>query len=247
MGEIKTVIDEAETQNVAMNIIFTMRVQEVIYKLANLYDYICCCCCRRMRKRNGDDDNARMGALMIEHQSLHMACNRKIQTFMNFKIYEIPRADSVHGGEKRPDLLNRVENYLVLISQAFDQQLLEQSKLLRDLKDQLYTVTYQIDNLRARLHHVESLDEYNRKNLKKMQKSKSSMSGREFGKSRSKRRRSSKRSCIEYDVKHFLDKHYKPAQAKNEDENEEKANEIGSDPLLHANESQNEIESLIYL
>lgn len=114
VGEIKTVVDEAETQNVAMNLIHVLKTQEVLYKLYKMFNH------------------------------------GKIPTFMNVKEYYNPKSDSLLDLGKRPDLLNRVENYLVSMSHALDQHVNEQIKQMRELREQVEIIMQQLDLLKKK-------------------------------------------------------------------------------------------------
>lgn len=114
MGEIKTVIDEAETQNIAMNSIYLLKVQEVVYRLYTFFS------------------------------------GETRPTFMSVMEYSERLAESMNV-ERRPDLLNRIENFLISMSHSFDQHVDEQLKQMRELKEQVVIIMQQLDVLKKRL------------------------------------------------------------------------------------------------
>ena len=115
VGEIKTVIDEAETQNVAMNLKFTLECQDVFYTIYKLFN------------------------------------PKKTPTFMNFIEHNDPKVDSLLHLGKRPDLLNRVENYLVILSHDIDTHMHEQIKQMIEVKEQIEIIMHRLDFLRKRI------------------------------------------------------------------------------------------------
>lgn len=114
VGEIKTVIDEAETQNIAMNSIYILKLQEAIYRMYSCF--------------SGD----------------------KQPTFMNVLEYNERPSESMMT-ERRPDLLNRIENFLISMSHSFDQHVDEQLKQMRELKEQVVIIMQQLDVVKKKL------------------------------------------------------------------------------------------------
>lgn len=125
MGEIKTVIDEAETQNIAMNSIYLLKVQEAIYKL---YSFV---------------------------------YRDSTPTFMHVKEYSEKPSDELYSS-RRPDLLNRIENFLISMSHSFDQHIDEQLKQMRELKEQVVIIMQQMDVLKKKLLINEKINELKR-------------------------------------------------------------------------------------
>lgn len=123
VGEIKTVIDEAETQNIGMNLIHVLKTQDILYKLSKLI------------------------------------YPGKVPTFMNVKECYEPKSDSFINLGKRPDLLNRVENYLVSMSHTLDQHINEQIKQMRELKEQVEIIMQQLDLLKKKIIFKDKIKE----------------------------------------------------------------------------------------
>ena len=115
VGEIKTVIDEAATQNVAMNLIFVLKVQKVLYGIFRFF---------------------KPGIIPM---------------FMNYTEYYSPHGDNFISVNKRPDLLNRVEDYLITMAHTFDQNINEQVKEICELNEHVENVIKQLDLLKKKL------------------------------------------------------------------------------------------------
>ncbi|CAF0731980.1 unnamed protein product [Brachionus calyciflorus] len=120
VGEIKTVIDEAETQNIGINLIHVLKTQEILYKLFRLI------------------------------------YPNKTPTFMNIKEYYSPNSDCFISLGKRPDLLNRIENYLVSMSHELDRHINEEKKQMRELKEQIEIMMQQLDLLKKKIIQKET-------------------------------------------------------------------------------------------
>lgn len=117
-------IDEAETQNIAMNSIYILKVQEAVYRL---YSWFSC---------------------------------GKTPTFMCVSEYnESRKADGMYA-DRRPDLLNRIENFLISMSHSFDQHVDEQLKQMRELKEQIVIIMQQLDVLKKKLIVNENVKEF---------------------------------------------------------------------------------------
>ena len=71
-------------------------------------------------------------------------------TFMYVKEYSEKATGELYSS-RRPDLLNRIENFLISMSHSFDQHVDEQLKQMRELKEQVVIIMQQMDVLKKKL------------------------------------------------------------------------------------------------
>ena len=70
---------------------------------------------------------------------------------MNVKEYFSTETDCLISLGKRPDLLNRIENYLVSMSHELDGHVNEEKKQMRELREQIEIIMQQLDLLRKKV------------------------------------------------------------------------------------------------